>query len=87
VAKDGSVYWGMTKNFAQRVIQHGKRFVSITEEYVNISSKAAARGLEQMKIDAAGGIRNLENAINSIGKKNPKLAEYYKEAIRYLKGM
>jgi hypothetical protein len=42
----------MTKNFAARVAQHGKRCKSIVAEYKNISSKGAARGLEQLKIDS-----------------------------------
>lgn len=87
ITKNGGVYWGMTKNFAARVAQHGKRFESIVAEYKNISSKGAARGLEQLKIDAAGGIKNLENTINSIGINNPKLMKYYQEAIRYLNGL
>lgn len=87
VTANGGVYWGMTKNFAQRVAQHGNRFVSITEEYINISTKAAARGLEQLKMDGAGGVKKLENAINSVGTNNPRLMEYYNEAIKYLKGL
>jgi RHS repeat-associated protein len=87
VAKNGSVYWGMTKDFTQRVAQHGNRFVSITEEYVNIGSKAAARGIEQMKIDGAGGVKNLENAINSISVNNRNLVQYYQEAVRYFSNL
>jgi len=77
----------MTKNFSQRILQHGDRFISITAEYTNITSKAAARGLEQIKIDSAGGIKNLENTINSISKSNPKLMYYYQEGIKYLNGL
>ena len=76
----------MTKDFVTRTRSHGKRFVSIVEEYVNVPSKAAARGLEQIKIDGAK-LKNLENKINSISKKNPKLAEYYREALQYLKSL
>lgn len=86
VTENGGVYWGMTKDFSARVLQHGDRFVSITEHYINIGSRAAARGLEQLKIDQYG-LKNLENTINSISAKNPKLAKYYQEAIRYLQSL
>lgn len=87
ITKNGQVYWVMTKDFTKRAAQHGDRFISITKEYTNIATKNAARGLEQMKIDAAGGVKNLENAINSIGKNNPNLMNYYREAVKYLNGL
>ncbi|NBG64766.1 RHS repeat-associated core domain-containing protein [Acidiluteibacter ferrifornacis] len=86
IAKNGDTYWGMTKNFKNRVIQHSDRFTSIDEIYSGLS-KSAARGLEQLKIDAAGGLKYLDNKINSISINNPKLMEYYKEAIRYLNNL
>jgi hypothetical protein len=87
ITKDGGVYWGLTKNLAQRIAQHGKRFESIEAVFKNVFSKEAARGLEQLMIDASGGIKKLENSINSIGINNPNLMRYYQESIRYLKGL
>nr|WP_068893327.1 hypothetical protein [Pedobacter panaciterrae] len=83
ITENGGVYWGMTKNFAQRAAQHGDRFVSVVEVHVGIAGRGAARGVEQLMIDAAGGIKNLENTINSIGVKNPQLMKYYQEAVRF----
>jgi len=40
-----------------------------------------------MMIDGARGIKNLENSINSIGVNNPRMAEYYQEAIKYLQNL
>jgi len=89
VAQNGKTYWGLTMNFAQRVAQHGNRFLSKpVEVFKNIPSKGAGRGIEQLMIDATkGGLKNLDNAINSIAKNNPNLAKYYQEAITYLKGL
>ena len=84
--KNGKVvYWGMTKNFLQRELQHGGRFDQLVKVYENLS-RSAARGLEQLHIDKTG-LQNLENTINGIGVKNPRLMEYYQEAIRYLQGL
>jgi len=84
VTESGGIYWGLTKDLVRRAAEHGERFTSITEQFIDIGSKGAARGLEQLMIDASDGIENLENSINSIGINNPKLMEYYQEAIRYL---
>lgn len=84
ITKEGGVYWGMTKNFAKRSAQHGNRFASIKEVHFNIIGRATARGVEQLMIDGAGGIKNLENIINSIGAKNPNIVIYYKQAIKFL---
>ncbi len=88
IAKDGKTYWGITKNIAQRAKQHGDRFPKgLNEVYIGVSKNVAvARGLEQMKIDQYG-LKNLDNAINSIGTNNPKLMQYYQDAIRYLNGL
>jgi len=87
VTKDGGVYWGMTKDFSRRVAQHGDRFVSIVEEYSGIGTKGAARGVEQMKITAAKGVKYLENSINSISPNNPKLHQYLTDAANYLNSL
>ncbi|WP_191906354.1 DUF6443 domain-containing protein [Hymenobacter baengnokdamensis] len=83
--RDGKiVYWGLTKNYAARVAQHvanGRAFA--LEEVFSGLSRSAARGLEQIKIDQYG-LKNLDNIINGIGVKNPRMAEYYREAVRYL---
>jgi RHS repeat-associated protein len=82
--KNGKVvYWGITKNFAKRALQHGDRFDDIIPVFQNVS-KSVARGLEQIKIETHG-LKKLENIINSVGTKNPKLMQYYKDAISYLK--
>jgi alkaline phosphatase len=83
--RDGKVvYWGITKNFAKRVKDHAARaFDDIIPVYENVS-KRVARGIEQIKIETHG-LGKLENMINSVSKKNPKLGEYYKDAISYLK--
>jgi hypothetical protein len=84
ISKEGRVYWGITKDIVRRTRQHGDRFPNgLKEVYTNLS-KEAARGLEQLKIDQFG-LKKLDNAINSIGTNNPKIAEYYREAIRYLR--
>ncbi|MCC5939263.1 MAG: hypothetical protein JJU34_18430 [Lunatimonas sp.] len=84
IAKDGKTYWGITKDIVRRGKQHGERFaMGLDEVYTNLS-KGAARGLEQLKIDQHG-LKNLDNIINSISTRKPKLAEYYREAIKYLK--
>nr|WP_315422522.1 DUF6443 domain-containing protein [uncultured Pedobacter sp.] len=84
VTKNGGVYWGMTKNFAQRAEQHGSRFASIVEVHVGIAGREAARGVEQIMIDGAGGINALENTINSIALQNPNILKYYQEGVRFL---
>ncbi|GGC72600.1 hypothetical protein GCM10011387_27640 [Pedobacter quisquiliarum] len=84
VTQNGSVYWGMTKDFVRRAAQHGDRFTDIAEVHVGIPTKGAARGIEQLMIDKAGGIKNLENSINSIATKNPQILHYYREATKFL---
>jgi len=84
ISKDGKTYWGITKDIVKRAQQHGDRFPKRLQEVYTNLSKEAARGLEQLKIDQYG-LKNLENVINSISTKNPKLAEYYREAIKHLK--
>ena len=85
VAKNGKTYWGITKDFIKRAQQHGARFPKGLQEVHTGLSKSAARGLEQMRIDQYG-LKNLDNIINSISKNNPKLMQYYQDAIRYMKG-
>jgi RHS repeat-associated protein len=77
------VYWGITKNFAKRVAQHGNRFDDIVPVFQGVS-KSVARGIEQIKIESHG-LQKLENIINSVGRNNPKLMQYYKDAISYFK--
>jgi hypothetical protein len=84
IAKDGRTYWGLTKNFDNRVRQHGKRFLDIVEVHTGIPTLKAARGVEQLMIDKTGlAIKVLDNKINSIRTNHPKLNEYYQEAVKY----
>ena len=86
IAKNGKTYWGITKNIARRAKQHGGRFPKGLQEVYTGVSRSAARGLEQLKIDQYG-LKNLDNIINSVGRNNPKLADYYRDATRYLKNL
>jgi RHS repeat-associated protein len=78
------VYWGITKNFLKRAKDHAARgWDDIIPVYENVS-KSVARGIEQLRIE---GGKNLENIINSVHRNNPKLSQYYRDAISYLKSL
>ena len=84
--KNGKViYWGLTKSFTRRAAEHAGRFDDVVEIYSGLN-RQAARGLEQLMIDKYG-LNSLQNIRNGIGISNPRMMQYYQEAVRYLNGL
>ena len=76
-SKSGKTYVGQSGNIAERIEQHvasGKLLpkdlssVKITEV---LGGKTAREIAEQLRINELGGVRNLENILNPIGKGTP----------------
>jgi RHS repeat-associated protein len=80
---DNVIYVGVTKDLAQRILQHGDRFGDADYEIVAEGlSRTGARGVEQALIELHGFEEDggtLLNKINSIAESNP----IYNEAVSF----
>jgi uncharacterized protein RhaS with RHS repeats len=77
------VYIGITKAPKIRKLAHLKRWPKGKFKPIKkVACKTDARKLEQAGIER---LKNLENKINSISKKNPKYQEYLKEKEQLIK--
>jgi len=79
-SKSGKVYVGQSENLYERMNQHlrtgklkAKDIKTLRWKPMKGSSRIDREIAEQLRIRAHGGVKNLENVINAIGKKRQHL--------------
>jgi hypothetical protein len=75
-------YYGMTNNAVRRQAEHGTRIFGDTFELLveGPMQWMMTRAIEQVFINAAGGVGNLANIINSMSPTNPRNAPWMNQA-------